>query len=289
MKTIANLYFLNKIPFIRVDLNVPKNNLLRYLDNDRIIETIAHGEISNKSSFINIIPYLQKALKIQVDFYIEIIGNKIHRKLFFFGLLMYKEFRALRYFVFFGTKRAKVSSKIDLLVNILPLIDHLLIAGGMAYTFIKVLEGRIGNSLLEFYKTFQKFHVYLPIDVIIADNMNKEANIKEQFAIKNHINWMGLDIRRKSIYEFIKVINRSLSIFWNGPLVVNFSNRTLSIINTIKNVNSKGAFSMVGGGDSLLSRKKNKDKISYISTGAGAMLALALLKGKIISGVAIYC
>lgn len=173
---------------------------------------------------------------------------------------MHKEFRALRYFVFFGTKRAKVSSKRDLLVNILPLIDHLLIAGGMAYTFIKVLDGRIGNYLLEFYKTFQKFHVYLPIDVIIADNMNKEANIKEQFEKKNHRNWMGLDIRRKSIYEFIKRINRSLSIFWNGPLVVNFSNRTLSIINTIKNVNSKGAFSMVGGGDSLLSIKKIKIK-----------------------------
>lgn len=90
MKTIANLYFLNKRPFIRVDLNVPKNNLLRYLDNDRIIENIAHGEISNKSSFINIIPYLQKALKIQVDFYIEIIGNKIHRKFFFLVCLCIK-------------------------------------------------------------------------------------------------------------------------------------------------------------------------------------------------------
>jgi phosphoglycerate kinase len=218
---------------------------------------------------------------------------------------MYKEFQALKHIVLYGKKPitaiiggAKVSSKIDIIVNILPLIDHLLIAGGMAFTFIKVLEGNIGNSIVEYnkkrfvFETFQKsfrnkVHVYLPIDVIIADSMNKDANIKEQFTKKISKKMMGLDIGKKSIHEFSKIINRSLSIFWNGPLgvfeITNFSNGTLSIINIIKNINLKGAFSMVGGGDSILSIKKYKDNISYISTGGGAMLEI--LKGKIIPGI----
>lgn len=388
MKTIAYFYFFKKIPIIRVDFNVPLNNLFRVLDNTRIIETIAtiykiiisdrgrktiiishfrnsQGEISKKYSLINIIPFIQKALKIQLHFCKEIIGNKIHRKLYFlnkeifllenirffkeesgnevfakqisqlgdfyvndafgvshrkqttitniakyftylkcFGALMYKEFQAIKHIVIYGKKPitaiiggAKVSSKIDILVNILPLIDHLLIAGGMAFTFIKVLEGKIGNSIVEndkktfvfeiFQKSFRnKVHVYLPIDVITADAMNKDANIKEQYSKKIPKEMMGLDIGKKSIHEFSKVINRSFSIFWNGPLGVfeltNFSNGTLSIIKKIKNL--KGAFSMVGGGDSILSIKKYKEKISYISTGGGAMLEI--LKGKILPGVA---
>lgn len=387
MKTIANFYFLNKIPILRVDFNVPLNNLFRVLDNTRIIETIATiykiiisdrgqktilithlgsapGEISNKYSLINIIPFIQKTLKIQLHFCKEFLGNKIHRKLFFlnkeifllenirffqeengnevfakqlsqlgdiyvndafgvshrmqttitkiaklfpylkcFGILMYKEFQAIKHIVIHGKKPitaiiggAKVSSKIDIIVNILPLIDHLLIAGGMAFTFIKVLEGKTGYSIVENYKktfvfeTFQKsfrnkVHVYFPIDVIIADAMNKDVNIKEQYSKKIPKGLMGLDIGKKSIHEFSKVINRSFSIFWNGPLGVfeltKFSNGTLSIIKRIKNL--KRAFSMVGGGDSILSIKKYKKNISYISTGGGAMLEI--LKGKILPGI----
>lgn len=386
MKTIDNYHFLNRIPIVRVDFNVPQNSILRVLDNTRIIETIAtiykiiisdvvllishlgspYGEISNKFSLKNILPFLQKELKMQVHFSKEFIGNKIHRKLYFFkkeillldnirffkeedgneafakqlaqlgdiyvndafgvshrlhttitkltkffpnlksfGVLMSNEFQALNHIVKYGKKPitaiiggAKVSSKIDIIVNILPLIDHLLIAGGMAYTFIKVIEGKVGNSIVDYYKkTFvfeifkksfmNKVHVYLPIDVIIANALNKDANFKEKFAKKITKGWMGLDIGKKSIHEFSKVIYRSLSIFWNGPLGVFeipiFSNGTLSIIKTIENVNLKGTFSMVGGGDSILSIKKYKDKVSYISTGGGAMLEI--LKGKILPGV----
>lgn len=387
MKTIANFYFFYKIPILRLDYNVPQNSLFKVLDKTRILETIAtiykiiisdrgqktilvshlgrtYGELSNKFSLINIIQFIQKALKIQIHFCKEIIGNKIHRKIFFlkkeiyllenirffkeedgdeiyskqlsqlgdiyvndafgvshrlettilnitkffpylkcFGILIYKEFKALKHIVIYGKKPitaiiggAKVSSKIDIIVNILPLINHLLIAGGMAFTFIKVLEGKIGNSLIEDYKktfvfeTFQKsfrnkVHVYLPIDVITSDAINKDANIKEQFSKKISKKMMGLDIGKKSIHEFSKVINRSLSIFWNGPLGVfelpKFSNGTLSIIKVINNL--KGAFSMVGGGDSILSIKKYKDKINYLSTGGGSMLEI--LKGKILPGI----
>ncbi|OFX59862.1 MAG: phosphoglycerate kinase [Bacteroidetes bacterium GWA2_30_7] len=195
---------------------------------------------------------------------------------------------------------AKVSDKILLIENLLPKIDNLIIGGGMTYTFIKAMGGKIGKSLCEEDKLDlalsildkakkQNVKVYLPVDSINADNFDANAN-----TILSEINmtpdgWMGLDIGEKTIKIFTEIIENSKTILWNGPMGVfefeKFSKGTNSIAKAIANATEKGAFSLVGGGDSVSAVNKNNlaDKISYVSTGGGAMLEY--MEGKELPGI----
>ncbi|WP_185856535.1 phosphoglycerate kinase [Blattabacterium cuenoti] len=226
------------------------------------------------------------------------------------GLLMKKEIQYLDQFLYGKGKKpitvllggAKVSSKIELVESFMDFADFILIGGGMSYPFIKIKGGRIGNSTIEkdqiiektLKKFFQKYQnkiniIHLPKDVVVADSFNNEANTKivPIHSIPN--GWMGLDIGPLSIKNFCNIIEKSKTILWNGPVGVfefsNFSLGTKSIARAIANATEKGAFSLVGGGDSIASLKiENCDKkISYLSTGGGAMLDC--LKNKTLPGI----
>ena len=224
-----------------------------------------------------------------------------------FGYLMKKELEAIDKVLKSGEKPitailggAKVSSKITIINNILPTIDHLIIGGGMTYTFIKAKGGKIGNSLVEDDKLElaldileacekQNVQVHLPVDNKIADQFNNDANI-QTVAIDEIIDgWMGLDIGPKSEKLFAEVINNSKTILWNGPLGVfemsNFAQGTIALGEASAQATKKGAFSLVGGGDSVAFVKQYNfaDKVSYVSTGGGAMLES--LEGKELPGV----
>lgn len=214
----------------------------------------------------------------------------------FFGLLMAKELEAIDKVLKSGEKPvtailggSKVSSKITILENILPAIDNLIIGGGMAFTFIKALGGNIGNSLLEVDKQnlaleilekakAQNVEVYLPVDSIIADEFNNEAERKEVNIFEIPDGWMGLDAGVKSRKLFHDVILNSRTILWNGPIGVfemsHFADGTISLGDSIAEATSLGAFSLVGGGDSVAFVKQfgYDRKVSYVSTGGGAML-----------------
>ena len=195
---------------------------------------------------------------------------------------------------------AKVSSKITIIENILDKIDHLIIGGGMAFTFIKAQGGSIGNSLVEDDKQAlaldildqakqKNVEVHLPIDTIIADDFSNEANTKicDIKAIPN--GWMGLDAGPQTRERFAQVIKRSKTILFNGPVGVFempvFANGTIAICDAIAEATEEGAFSLVGGGDSVASVKQfgYGDKVSYVSTGGGAMLEM--LEGKSLPGI----
>ncbi|OFX17155.1 MAG: phosphoglycerate kinase [Bacteroidetes bacterium GWA2_31_9] len=195
---------------------------------------------------------------------------------------------------------AKVSDKILLIENLLPKIDNLIIGGGMTYTFIKALGGKIGKSLCEEDKLdlalsimdkarTQNVKVYLPVDAINADNFDANANTSLTEINMTPDGWMGLDIGEKSIKIFSEIIENSKTILWNGPMGVfefeKFSKGTSSIAKAIANATEKGAFSLVGGGDSVSAVNKNNlaDKISYVSTGGGAMLEY--MEGKELPGI----
>lgn len=224
-----------------------------------------------------------------------------------FGYLMKKELEAIEKVLNSGEKPvtailggAKVSSKITIINNILSTIDHLIIGGGMTYTFIKAKGGKIGNSLVEDDKLDlaleileacekQNVQVHLPVDNKIADQFNNDANI-QTVAIDEIIDgWMGLDIGPKSEKLFAEVINNSKTILWNGPLGVfemsNFAQGTIALGEAIAQATKNGAFSLVGGGDSVAFVKQYNfaDKVSYVSTGGGAMLES--LEGKDLPGV----
>ena len=214
----------------------------------------------------------------------------------FFGLLMAKELEAIDKVLKNGEKPvtailggSKVSSKITIIENMLPAIDNLIIGGGMAFTFIKALGGNIGNSLVEVDKQtlaleiLQKakelnVEVYLPVDSVIADDFNNDAEIKEVDIFEIPDGWMGLDAGGKSRTLFHDVIMNSRTILWNGPIGVfemsNFSGGTVSLGDSIAEATKLGAFSLVGGGDSVAFVKQfgYDDKVSYVSTGGGAML-----------------
>lgn len=196
---------------------------------------------------------------------------------------------------------AKVSSKITIIDNILPVIDNLIIGGGMTYTFIKAQGGDIGNSLVENDKLDlamdiikacddNDVNLYLPLDNVIADQFSNDANT--QIVPVNEIpdGWMGMDVGPETSKEFTEVISESKTILWNGPLGVfemeNFAKGTISLGNAIAEATKKGAFSLVGGGDSVAFVKQYNydDKVSYVSTGGGAMLES--LEGKELPGVA---
>lgn len=225
----------------------------------------------------------------------------------FFGLLMNKELEAIDKVLNSGEKPitaiiggSKVSTKITVIENILPAIDHLIIGGGMAFTFVKALGGNIGKSLIEEDKMslaleilenakMQNVKVHLPVDAVIADEFSNEANIKEVDIFEIPEGWMGLDVGEKSRKIFHDVIMNSKTILWNGPVGVfempKFSQGTKSLGDSIAEATKLGAFSLVGGGDSVAFVKQNnyEDKVSYVSTGGGAMLES--LEGKELPGI----
>jgi phosphoglycerate kinase len=195
---------------------------------------------------------------------------------------------------------AKVSDKILVIENLLPRIDNLIIGGGMTYTFIKAQGGQIGKSLCEedkldlalsLLEKAKKLNVkvYLPVDAINADKFDAEANTKNTPIDQTPDGWMGLDIGEKSIALFSDVIKKSKTILWNGPMGVfempKFAAGTTAIAKAIADATAKGAFSLIGGGDSVAAINKNKlaDKVSYVSTGGGAMLEY--IEGKDLPGI----
>ena len=196
---------------------------------------------------------------------------------------------------------SKVSSKITVIENILPKVDNLIIGGGMAFTFIKAQGGQIGNSIVEDDKLQlaleilqnadqQGVKVYLPVDTIIADAFSNDANTKEVNINEIPDGWQGLDVGHQSANIFNDVILSSKTILWNGPVGVfelpNFANGTKKLGDSISEATKLGAFSLVGGGDSVAFVKQNGyvDKVSYVSTGGGAMLES--LEGLELPGVA---
>lgn len=225
-----------------------------------------------------------------------------------FGLLMAKELDAIQKVLKTGEKPvtailggSKVSSKITIIENILPVVDNLIIGGGMTYTFIKAQGGKIGNSICEddkqelaldiLKKAKEKgVKVYLPEDSVIGDDFSNDANRKVVDTNDIPDGWEGLDVGPKTIKTFSDVILASKTILWNGPLGVfempNFAFGTKAIGDAIGEATKNGAFSLVGGGDSVAFVKQNNytDKVSYVSTGGGAMLES--LEGRELPGVA---
>ena len=214
----------------------------------------------------------------------------------FFGLLMAKELEAIDKVLHSGEKPitailggSKVSTKITIIENILPVVDNLIIGGGMAFTFIKAQGGNVGNSLVEDDKLDlaleilekaknQNVKVYIPVDVIAAKEFNNDAERKEVAANEIPDGWMGLDVGSESQKINNDVIMNSKTILWNGPLGVfemsNFAEGTKALGDSIAEATKAGAFSLVGGGDSVAFVKQfdYADKVSYVSTGGGAML-----------------
>ncbi|MBC7687686.1 MAG: phosphoglycerate kinase [Aquabacterium sp.] len=196
---------------------------------------------------------------------------------------------------------AKVSDKILIIENLLERTTDIIIGGGMAYTFLKARGGKIGNSLCEddrlqtalgiLEKAKQKnVSIHLPEDSVIADKFDAAANTEVRPSDAIPDGWMGLDIGPKAIGIFSEVINNSKTILWNGPMGVfemeKFQEGTKSIALAVAAATAKGAFSLVGGGDSVAAVNKFElaDKVSYVSTGGGAMLEY--FEGKVLPGIA---
>lgn len=195
---------------------------------------------------------------------------------------------------------AKVSSKITVIKNILPKVDHLIIGGGMAFTFIKAKGGNIGESLVEddlqgmaldILKKAdeQNVKIHLPVDSIVTKEFDNNAETRVEDISHISEGWMGLDAGPKSREIFAEVIKESKIILWNGPLGVfemdTFSKGTIALAEAIAEATKEGAFSLVGGGDSVSAAKKFgfDQKVSYVSTGGGAMLEM--LEGKSLPGI----
>ena len=195
---------------------------------------------------------------------------------------------------------AKISDKILIIEKLLDKVDHLIIGGGMSYTFFKALGGHIGKSLVEEDKLdlakelIQKaknkgVELHLPIDSIIADKFDANANteISNNNSIK--ADWMGLDIGPQASSFFSNVIENSKTILWNGPMGVfemeKFENGTKAIAEAVVRATANGAFSLIGGGDSAAAVAKFgfEEKVSYVSTGGGALLEY--FEGKVLPGV----
>lgn len=195
---------------------------------------------------------------------------------------------------------AKVSSKITVIENILDKVDHLIIGGGMTFTFIKAQGGTVGDSICEddkmdlaldiLQKAKEKgVQVHIPVDVIAADDFANNANTKVIDVTQIPDGWQGLDAGPKSLANFDAVVNQCKTILWNGPLGVfemeNFAKGTIALGHSIDKATQNGAFSLVGGGDSVAAVKQFgfEDKVSYVSTGGGAMLEM--LEGKSLPGI----
>tara|TARA_R110002072_G_scaffold3863_3_gene27589 strand:- start:690 stop:1880 length:1191 start_codon:yes stop_codon:yes gene_type:complete len=225
-----------------------------------------------------------------------------------FGFLLAKEIEAIEKVMRTGEKPvtailggAKVSSKITIIENILDKVDHLIIGGGMTYTFVKAKGGKVGDSIceddkmelaLEILEQAKKkgVEVHIPVDVLAADDFNNNANTKIVNSNEIPEGWQGLDAGPKTLEIFKEVILKSKTILWNGPIGVfemeSFAKGTIDIGNYIDEATKKGAFSLVGGGDSVAAVKQFgfENKVSYVSTGGGAMLES--LEGKTLPGIA---
>ena len=195
---------------------------------------------------------------------------------------------------------SKVSSKITIIENILDKVDHLIIGGGMAYTFVKAKGGKVGNSiceddylaytleLLEKAKA-KNVQIHLPVDVVATTNFSNDTERKVMNINEIEEGWEGLDAGPNSLENFKKVVLESKTILWNGPLGVfefsNFANGTIELGTFIAESTAAGAFSLVGGGDSVAAVKQFgfAEKVSYVSTGGGAMLES--LEGKVLPGI----
>lgn len=195
---------------------------------------------------------------------------------------------------------AKVSGKIEIINNLLDKVDNLIIGGGMMFTFIKAMGGHVGHSLVEddlidtakkaLYKAKELgVNFYIPSDTIAADEFDNDAEREVAQADAVPDNLMGLDIGPESIKAFTEAISNSSTILWNGPMGVfemsNFEKGTKAIAEAVADATRKGAFSLIGGGDSVAAINKYglKDKVSYVSTGGGAMLEY--IEGKELPGV----
>jgi len=225
----------------------------------------------------------------------------------YFGLLLSNEINSLET-ALKNPKRpftaiiggAKITSKIDVITSLFDKVDNLIIGGGMAYTFAKAMGGNIGNSLVEDDKVAlaksliidakaKGVQLLLPSDSVNANEFNNNAIIQHSEITNIPDGFMGLDIGSDSITHFSKVILNSKTIIWNGPMGVfemdNFSNGTIQVGEAICKATQNGAFSLVGGGDSVAAVKQFglAEKVSYISTGGGAMLEY--LEGKQLPGV----
>jgi phosphoglycerate kinase len=225
-----------------------------------------------------------------------------------FGLLLAKEIESLNK-VLKNSERpvmavlggSKVSSKITVIENILDKVDHMIIGGGMTFTFVKALGGKIGDSIceddkqelaLEILRLAKEkgVQIHIPVDVVAADDFSNTANTKIVDVNEIPDGWQGLDAGPKSLANFEKVIMECKTILWNGPLGVfemeSFANGTIALGNYIAASTENGAFSLVGGGDSVAAVKQFglEDKMSYVSTGGGAMLEM--LEGKVLPGIA---
>ena len=225
----------------------------------------------------------------------------------FAGKLLQKELEVINEIAEKGKKPvlailggAKVSSKLKILYNLIHKVDKIIIGGGMAYTFIKAKGGNIGNSLFEdelitSAKEILKIaeesgkEIVLPDDSIASTDFDKNDQIKTFKSGEIEDGWMGLDIGSRSIEKFNQTILSSNTVFWNGPMGVfekeQFSKGTKSICTSLKQAKEKGVNVIVGGGDSIAALKKlgNKEWVTYISTGGGALLES--LEGKTLPGV----
>ncbi len=196
---------------------------------------------------------------------------------------------------------AKVSDKILIIENMISRADNIIIGGGMAYTFFKAMGGSIGNSLVEQDKLDLAFsliqkakekgcNLLLPVDSILGDRFDKDANTSNADNMLIPDGWMGLDIGPKAVEQFCSVIRHSKTILWNGPMGVfemdKFSNGTRSVAQAIADATADGAYSLIGGGDSAAAVNQfgYADKVSYVSTGGGALLEY--FEGKVLPGVA---
>ncbi|ATA78121.1 phosphoglycerate kinase [Capnocytophaga canimorsus] len=228
-----------------------------------------------------------------------------------FGYLLAKEIESIDKVMKSGEKPvtailggSKVSSKITIIENILDKVNHLIIGGGMAYTFVKAQGGKIGDSICEDDKLqlaldilakakSKGVEVHLPVDVVAADDFNNEAKTQVVDVTNISDGWQGLDAGPKSLANFKEVILKSKTILWNGPVGVfempTFAKGTIEVGNFIAEATKNGAFSLVGGGDSVAAVKQFgfENKVSYVSTGGGAMLES--LEGRVLPGIqAIY-
>ena len=196
---------------------------------------------------------------------------------------------------------SKVSSKIEVLENLLNSCDELIIGGGMANTFVKAMGGQTGASLVEEDLLETARHIvekakakgvklHIPTDAVVADAFSATANTDQCAADAVPDGWMALDIGPESIRSFREAILRSRTLLWNGPMGVfemaPFQQGTVAIANAVAEATEKGAFSLVGGGDSVAAVNQFglADRISYVSTGGGAMLEY--LEGKVLPGIA---
>lgn len=225
-----------------------------------------------------------------------------------FGALLAKEIDSLNRVLNAAVKPvtavlggSKVSSKITVIENILDKVDHMIIGGGMTFTFIKALGGSVGDSICEDDKMElalailgwakeKNVQIHLPVDVVAANAFANDAQTQVVDVMQIPAGWQGLDAGPKSLANFKEVILASKTILWNGPLGVfemeSFANGTIELGNYIAESTAYGAFSLVGGGDSVSAVKQFglESKMSYVSTGGGAMLEM--LEGRVLPGIA---